>query len=148
MSDPYACQTWSAASLAFDSPGLVRADVEAAIRYDLKERHPRLSLVAERADGSVVLVLLLDARDGRMFPGAVPVGGDPQIAIWLATAPGDPDAIVTYDHIYQGAPPLESLRYDRHFGIRDFTVAGASAKFAALERAFHDRSEAERRQAR
>ena len=29
MSDPDACQTWSAASLAFDSPGLVRADVEA-----------------------------------------------------------------------------------------------------------------------
>jgi len=86
--------------------------------------------------------------NGMEFPGAVPVGGDPQIAIWLATAPDSPDAIVTYDHIYQGAPPLEFLRYDQHFGIRNFTIAGAGAEFAAIEQAFQDRNEAERRQPR
>lgn len=58
-----------------------------------------------------------------MFPGAVPVGGAPQVAIWLTTANDDPRTIVTYDHIYQGSPPMEFLRYDQHSGVRSFTVS-------------------------
>ncbi|MBK9342894.1 MAG: hypothetical protein IPN07_07605 [Dehalococcoidia bacterium] len=129
----------------YEGAGLTREELREAIGYDLRGRNPRLSMVADRTDGRLVLLFMLDPQPGRTFPGGEPAGGPPTVAIWFATTDAKPAQIATYDHRHQGSPPLEFLRYEQYVGTFDYTVVGVTLEFAALESTFHEKNEAERR---
>lgn len=129
----------------WEGAGLTRDETREAIAYALRGRHPRLSLVAERSDGPVVLLFMIDPKPGLVFPGGTPAGGSPPIAIWFATSRDSADRIATYDYRMQGSPPLEFLRYEQHIGRFDFKILGVTPEFAALETEFHAKDEEQRR---
>jgi hypothetical protein len=128
----------------WEGAGLTRDEARQAMAYDLLGRHPRLSLVVERSDGPIVLLFMIDPKPGLVFPGGSPEGGSPPIAIWYATAKDAAGPIATYDHRFEGSPPMEFLRYEQYIGRFDFTVLGVSPEFIALEREFHARNEDQR----
>jgi hypothetical protein len=126
--------------------GLERADAREAMTFYLEGRNPRLAMVADRSDGSIVVLFHIDPRPHLNFPGAVPESGGPAVAIWFATVPGGPSLIATYNLHFEGSPPLEFLRYDAYHGIRDSTILGASDEFRAMEQAWREEDEKRRGQ--
>jgi hypothetical protein len=129
----------------WEGAGLTREETYEAIAYDLQGRHPRLSLIVERSDGPIVLLFMIDPKPELMFPGGVPAGGSPPIALWFGTTKDAAGSIATYSRVYQGSPPMEFLRYEQYIGRFDFKVLGVSTEFAALEAEFHTKNEEQRR---
>ncbi|MBK7126760.1 MAG: hypothetical protein IPH65_12715 [Dehalococcoidia bacterium] len=63
----------------YEGAGLTREELREAIGYDLRGRNPRLSMVADRTDGRLVLLFMLDraGRNSWRRPGGPPVAGSP-----------------------------------------------------------------------
>ncbi len=128
----------------WEGAGLTRDETRQAMSYDLEARHPRLSLVVERSDGPTVLLFMIDPKPGLVLPGGSTESGSSVNAIWFATAKDAKGQIATFDHRYEGSPPMEFLRYAQHIGRFDFTILGVTPEFEEIEKAFHAGNEKQR----
>lgn len=126
---------------------LRRSDVEAELTYFLKERHPRLHVLARRDDEAYLLSFAVDPKPGLMFPGGQPVGGALVGTWYVLTGPKDGGRIASYGSFSVATPPLEFVRYDEFHGLHQYELLAASEEFYKNEQASHDEIEAGRKQA-
>ncbi len=112
----------------FSGYGIERQDVEASMEYFVAGRTPRLALAANRSDGSVILVFSIAAKEGLIFPGAIPEGGAPVVAVYFITVPGADGKVATYGYQSAATPPLEFLHADERAGIR-YEILGVADEY-------------------
>lgn len=113
------------------------------IAYLVDGRNPRLDLLAQRDDGTLLAVIGLDAAPGKLFPGGTATNEAPVIAAYLYVAPDG--TISDMSERGAGSPPLEPIRNDERQGVHTYKVLTASAEFVEWDKTLNDALDAARK---
>jgi hypothetical protein len=101
------------------------------IAYPVDGRNPRLDLLAQRDDGTVLAVIGLDPAQGKLFPGGTATNEAPVIAAYVYVAPDGTTSDMSERGT--GSPPLEPIRNDERQGVHKYTILAASAELVAWD---------------
>lgn len=102
------------------------------IAYLIEGRSPRLDLLAQRDDGTVLAVIGLDAAPGKLFPGGIPTNEAPVIAAYLYIAPDG--TMSDMSERGTGSPPLEPIRNAERQGVHKYTILAVSTEFVEWDK--------------